>query len=107
VSTFDERENLAEKKFVLAADQEFKAEARRNKKLAQWAAELMGKTGDESDKYVTEVILADMEEAGDDDVFRKLRKDIDASGLELSDVVIREKMDALMAEAREEIFNED
>ncbi len=106
MTSFDERKNASEKKFVLEAQQEFKAEARRNKKLALWAAELLGKSDEDATKYVTEVILSDMEEAGDDDVFRKVRKDFDASGVELSDVALREKMDALMAETREEIYNE-
>ena len=106
MSSFDERQKTAEKKFVLEAQQEFKAEARRNKKLAIWAGELMGKNEDAIGKYVSEVIIADMEEAGDDDVFRKLRKDLDDAGVELSDAALREKMDAFHQEAREEIFNE-
>ena len=107
MSSFDERKNASEKKFVLEAQQEFKAEARRNKKLARWAAELLGRKDEAIDKYVTEVIIADMEEAGDDDVFRKVRRDFDAAGVEITDVVIRTKMDALLAEAREEVLNED
>lgn len=106
MSTFDERKNASEKKYVLEAQQEFKAEARRNKKLALWVAGLLGKNGDEATKYVTEVIVADMEEAGDDDVFRKVRADLDAANADLSDVALREKMDSLMQEAREEIVNE-
>ena len=106
MSTFEERENVAEKKFALEAEQEFKAEARRNKKLAHWAGALLGKSEDEIGRYVTEVIMADMEEAGDDDVFRKLAKDFEAAGVEMPEVTLREKMDALLNEAREEIFNE-
>lgn len=104
---FDNRKNASEKKFVLDAQLEFKAEARRNKKLAAWGAELMGKTGETAEKYVTELIVADMEEAGDDDVFRKLRSDFDSFGVEISDVVIRAKMDALMDEARAEVSQSD
>lgn len=106
MSTFEERENIAEKKFALEAEQEFKAEARRNKKLAHWAAELLGKSGDDVGAYVTAVIMADMEEAGDDDVFRKLRKDFDAAGTDIPDLTLREKMNQFLEEAREEIFNE-
>ncbi len=106
MSTFDERQTASEKKFVLEAEQEFKADARRNKKLALWVAELLGKSEDEAKAYVGQVILSDMEEEGDDDVFRKVRKDLDDAGVELSDVALREKMDMLMGEAREEIFNE-
>ena len=72
MSSFDERGNAQETKFVLDAAQEFKAEAKRNKALGHWAADLMGKSEAEAEKYALEVIIADMEEAGDDDVFRKL-----------------------------------
>ena len=106
MSSFDEREKAAEKKYVLEAQQEFKAEARRNKKLAIWAGELDGQNEEDTKKYVGEVIMADMEEAGDDDVFRKLRGDFDAVGIEMSDTALRDKMNALMEEAREEIYNE-
>jgi len=103
MKAFDDKEKAAEKKFVLAAEEEFKAEARRNKKLAVWAAELMNKDADAAKKYVTEVILADMEEAGDDDVFRKLKADFTAEGVEITDVSLRDKMKSFMLEAREEI----
>ena len=106
MNSFNDRKNASEKKFVLEAQQEFKADARRNKNLAIWAAELLGKTGEDAKKYITEVIVSDMEEAGDDDVFRKVRKDFDAAGVELTDLALREKMDALMDAAREEIYNE-
>ena len=106
MTTFDERKAASEKKFVLEAEQEFKAESRRNKKLALWAAELMGKTADEAKAYVGQVILSDMEEEGDDDVFRKLRKDLDAAGVDMPDIALRDKMNEAFEEAREEIFNE-
>ena len=100
---FDERKNASETKHVLEAAQLFKAEARRNKKLALWIASLLGKSEEEAAKYVTEVIVADMAEAGDDDVFRKVRADLDAAGTELSDTALRDKMDELMAAATSEI----
>lgn len=106
MESFDNRKNASEKKFVLEAQQEFKAEARRNKKLAFWIAELLGKSEDEAKAYVGEVIVADMEEAGDDDVFRKVRKDLDDAGVDLSDVALRDKMNALHDEARQEVYNE-
>lgn len=106
MTTFDKRKDASEKRFVLAAEQQFKAEARRNKKLALWIAELMGKSEEAATAYVTQVIMADMEEAGDDDVFRKVRADLDEAGVELSDTALREKMDALMDEAAEEITKE-
>ena len=106
MESFDNRKNASEKKFLLEAEQEFKADARRNKLLALWVAELLGKSDDEAKAYVGEVIVADMEEAGDDDVFRKVRADIDAAGVELSDVALRDKMNAFLEDAREQIFNE-
>lgn len=101
---FDERESRNEAKFVLDAKKEFQSEARRNKKLGQWAGGLMGYEGEELDKYVTSVIASDMEEAGDEDVFRKLRKDLDEARLGISDTELREKMTACLNEAREEIY---
>ncbi len=106
MNSFDERKNASEKKYALEAQQVFKAEARRNKKLALWIADLIGKSGDDATKYITEVIMSDMEEAGDDDVFRKVRHDLTAAGVEMSDVTLREKMDAFMKEASEEIIKE-
>lgn len=106
MSTFDERQNASETKFVLDAQKEFKSEARRNKMLGQWAANLMGITGDAVDKYALEVIIADMEEAGDDDVFRKLRKDLDAANIDISDKGIRDKMAECLAAAREHFYGE-
>jgi len=103
MKSFDDKEKAAEKKFVLAAEEEFKAEARRNKKLALWAAGLLNKDEEAAKKYITEVILADMEEAGDDDVFRKLKADFISEGVEVSDIALRDKMNALFDEAREEI----
>jgi hypothetical protein len=99
MTTFDKREEGFEKKF--AHDQEllFKANARRNKMLGLWAAEKMGLSGPAAEAYAKEVVVADFEEAGDDDVLRKVRKDFDAKGVALSDQEIRKIMDGLMAEA--------
>ena len=106
MEAFSQKKNASEKKYVLEAQQEFKAEARRNKKLAHWVSELLGKSEEETKKYVVEVIAADMQEAGDDDVFRKVRADIDAAGGELTDVALRSKMDSFMEESRGEIIKE-
>ena len=76
MSSFDERENAFENKFAHDAEMQFKAEARRNKLLGMWAADLMGKSGDEVAAYAKEVIKADFEEAGDDDVMRKVVADL-------------------------------
>ncbi len=106
MKAFDDKEKASEKKFVLAAEEEFRAEARRNKKLALWAAELLNKDEADAKAYITEVIMTDMSEAGDDDVFLKLKADFSAEGVEVSDIALRNKMRALMEEARQEISEE-
>ena len=99
MTTFDKREEGFEKQFAHDAELRFKATARRNKLLGLWAAQKLGITGTEADAYAKEVIVADLEEAGDDDVFRKIRKDFDAKGVKESDHQIRRTMDELMAQA--------
>ena len=99
MTTFDKREEGFEKKFAHDQDLLFKANARRNKMLGLWAAEKMGLSGPAADAYAKEVVVADFEEAGDDDVLRKVRKDFDAKGVALSDQQIRKTMDELMAQA--------
>ncbi len=99
MSSFDKREEGFEKKFAHDEELQFKANARRNKLLGLWAAEKLGKAGDEADAYAKTVVMADFEEAGDDDVFRKIRKDLDAAGVEQSDHQIRRTMDELMQTA--------
>ena len=100
MTTFDNRKDAAEKKFAHDAELQFKAGARRNKLLGLWVAEQLGKSGAEADAYAKSVVMSDFEEAGDDDVFRKVRGDLPAS---VSDHVIRRRMDELMAKAIEEI----
>jgi len=85
MTTFDKREEGFEKKFAMDEESRFKANARRNKLLGLWAAEKMGITGPDAEAYAKEVVVADFEEAGDDDVFRKVRKDFDAKGVSQSD----------------------
>ena len=99
MTTFDKREEGFEKKFAHDEELKFKASARRNKLLGLWAAEKLGLTGAAADAYSKEVIAADFEEAGDDDVFRKLRKDFDAKGVSESDHQIRRTMQELMEKA--------
>lgn len=99
MSNFDNRQKGFEGKFAHDQELQFKASARRNKLLGLWAAGLMGKSADEADAYAKEVIKADFEEAGDDDVFRKVRADFDAAGVEQSDHQLRRQMDDLLAEA--------
>jgi len=106
MSTFDDREDKFEKKFAHDAALKFKAEARRNKLLGLWAAQLLGKEGAAADAYVKEVIKADLEEAGDDDVFRKIRGDFDAAKIDQSDHQIRRHMDECLEEAVKQIQSE-
>lgn len=107
MSAFDERKNASETRFVMDAAKEFKAEARRNKALGHWAAELMGKSEEEAKAYAMQVIAADMEEAGDEDVYRKLRGDLTTAGVDISDQAIRDRMAEALKAAREEVYNED
>ena len=103
MSTFDEREKGFEKKFAHDQELKFKAEARRNKMIAAWAAEKLGLSGDEAAAYAKEVQRADFEEAGDADVFRKLRRDFDAKGVVVSDDEIRTALVDKLAEAIDQI----
>jgi len=103
MSTFDDRENAFETKFAHDAEMQFKAEARRNKLLGLWAADLLGKSGDDAAAYASEVIKSDFEEAGDEDVYRKVSGDLrDAADEE----TIRAKMKTLMAEAKKQLMEE-
>ena len=106
MANFDERKTGEEMKFVLDASLEFKAEAKRNKLLGHWAAALMGKDEAETERYALSVIAADMEEAGDDDVFRKLRKDLTQANIEISDGAIRDKMSLCLLDARKEVYGD-
>jgi hypothetical protein len=103
MTTFDDREDKFEKKFAHDATLKFKAEARRNKLIGQWAAGLMGLSGPKADEYVNAVIRADLREKGDEDVFRKLKEDFAAAGVAQSDHQIRRHMDEFLAKAVDEI----
>jgi hypothetical protein len=103
MTTFDKREEGFEKKFAHDEELRFKANARRNKLLGQWAAGKLGLSGDEAAAYAKEVVMSDFEEAGDHDVFKKVRKDFDAKGVAQSDHQIRRTMDELMEKAIAEI----
>ena len=100
MTTFDNRENAFENKFAHDADLHFKITARRNKLLGHWAAEKMGLTPEETTAYATAVIQADFEEAGDEDVVRKLMGDLTSAGVEVEDSMIRAALDEKMTEAR-------
>ena len=105
MTSMKDREEGFERKFVFDEELRFKATARRNKLLGLWAAEKLGKTGADAEAYAKEVIVSDIEEAGDHDVFRKVRKDFDAAGVGQSDHQIRRTMDELMHQAIEQIKN--
>ncbi len=104
MTTFDERERGFEKKFALDAEQEFKATARRNRLLGEWAAGLMGLAS--ADEYARAVVKSDFEQPGDDDVLRKVSGDLKGSGVAVSEGEVRMKMDELLAQARDQIKNE-
>jgi hypothetical protein len=99
MTTFDKREDAFERKFAHDEELKFKASARRSRLLGQWAAGLLGKSGADVDAYVKEVIAADMEQAGEEDVFRKIRRDFDAAGVSQSDHQIRRAMAEMMQTA--------
>ena len=103
MTTFDDRENAFESKFAHDEELKFKAEARRNKLLGLWAAGLMGRSGEAAAAYAREVVAADFEEAGDEDVYRKLAGDLGALA---DEATIRAQMAALMAEAKRQIMEE-
>jgi hypothetical protein len=103
MTTFDDRENAFENKYAHDEEMKFKAEARRNKLLGLWAAELLGKTGEDADTYAKEVVLSDFEEAGHEDVVRKVAGDLG----DLADAdTIRGKMDELLRVAKEQLVKE-
>ncbi|SLN17442.1 hypothetical protein ROG8370_00483 [Roseovarius gaetbuli] len=103
MTTFDDRENAFENKFAHDEEMKFRAEARRNKLLGLWAAELLGKTGDDADVYAKEVVKADFEEAGHEDVVRKVAGDLG----DIADAdTIRSKMHELLKIAKDQLMKE-
>ena len=103
MTTFDKREEGFEKKFAHDEELRFKASARRNKLFGLWAAEKLGLTGDTANAYAKEVVLADFEEAGDNDVLKKVQKDLEAKGMAMSEPDLRRAMNDLMEKAIGEI----
>jgi hypothetical protein len=99
MTSFEDREKSFERKFALDEELRFKSTARRNKLLGLWAAEKMGLSGDDAQGYAREVVKADLEEPGEEDVFRKIRGDFDAKSVDQSDHQIRRAMAELLAEA--------
>ncbi len=103
MTTFDQRKDAYESKFARDEELRFKATARRNRLLGGWAAKQLGRSGAEAEAYAREVVRADMQEAGDGDVIRKIRADFDAAGVRQSDDQIRQAMIEMMAEAVRQI----
>jgi hypothetical protein len=106
MSSFNKRGESFEKKYALDEEQKFKARVRRNKLLGLWAAEKMGLSGTEAAEYAKEVIKADFSEPGDEDVFRKVKEDFAAKGVDQSDHQIRRTMEELLGTAAEQIQSE-
>lgn len=103
MTTFDDREQSFENKFAHDEEVEFKAVARRNRMLGLWAAGLMGLEGDHLEDYARAVVKSDIEQPGEEDVLRKVWKDLSASGAKVTEGVVRGKMDELLAIAREQV----
>ena len=102
MNTFDERGKSFEKKFAHDEELQFKVNARRNKYLGQWASQILGYDQEKEKEYIQAVIKSDFEEAGDEDVFRKLKSDL--SDHNISDEEIRKKMDELIEKAKSEFI---
>ena len=102
MSSFDEREKSFEKKFVKDEELQFKIAARSNKYLAEWASLQLGKNEEEKISYIQEIIKADMEEAGSEDVFRKIKKDFQVASVSIEDLEIRNQMDKALLRAKED-----
>ncbi len=103
MTTFDDRQNAFESKFAHDAEMQFRAEARRNKLLGLWAAELLGKSGDEAAAYAIDVVNSDFEEAGIEDVVRKVAGDL---GDKSSPDAVRTKMAELLSVAKAQLIAE-
>ncbi|MCP5075077.1 MAG: DUF1476 domain-containing protein [Rhodobacteraceae bacterium] len=103
MTTFDDRENAFENKYAHDEEIKFKVEARANKLLGLWAAGLLGKTGDAADEYAKEVIISDFQEAGNEDVFRKVAGDLGSTS---DEATIRAKMAACLVEAKKQVMDE-
>jgi hypothetical protein len=99
MTTFDQRKDAYETKFARDEELRFKATARRNKLLGLWAAEKLGRTGEEAELYAREVVRADMLEAGDSDLVHKIMDDFTAAGVQQSEHQVRRTMEELLVEA--------
>jgi len=107
MSTFDDRERAFETKYARDQEMQFRVVARRNRLLGAWAAGLMGLTDAEADAYAKDVIRADFEEAGDEDVIRKLLGDLTSAGVDCDETKIREALDHKTVEARRQLMSSE
>ncbi|NIJ19414.1 hypothetical protein FHS95_001083 [Sphingomonas naasensis] len=106
MTTFDDRERAFEAKFARDEDMAFRVTARRNRLLGQWAAARLNLTPEETDAYAKAVVQADFEEAGDEDVIRKLLGDLLAAGVEIDDASVRRALEEKSVEARRQLMGE-
>ena len=106
MTTFNDREKAFETKFAREEEMAFRVAARRNRLLGQWAAEKLGLTPEETDAYAKSVVQADFEEAGDEDVIRKLLGDLISAGLDTSEADVRAALEAKTVEARRALMGE-
>ena len=106
MNTFDDRKKAAEAKFKHDQEFQFKVIARRNKLLGLWAAEKMGIAGEDAEAYAKQVVMADFEEPGDEDVVRKVRGDLTQKGIDADDHLIRTQMERLLDEAKSQLSAE-
>lgn len=104
MTTFDDRERAFETKFARDEEMAFRITARRNRLVGHWAAEQMKLTPAETEAYATAVVQADFEEAGDDDVVRKLLGDLTAAGVEIDEAAVRRALEAQTVEARRQLI---
>ena len=107
MTTFDDRERAFETKFARDEEMAFRITARRNRLLGQWAAQQMGLTAEETDAYAKAVVQADFEEAGDEDVIRKIVGDLTAAGIDTDDAQVRRALDEQTIEARRQLMQSE
>lgn len=104
MTTFDDRERAFENMFAHDQEMQFRIQARRNRLLGEWAAAKMGLTPEETDAYAKAVVQADFEEAGDEDVIRKLLGDLTAAGIDVDEAEVRRALDEQLVEARRQLM---
>jgi len=102
MSKFDEREKSFEKKFQMDEELQFKIAARSNKYLGEWASSMLGKNEEDKKNYIQEIIRSDLEEAGQEDVFRKIKKDFQAASINVEEKEIRDQMEKALLRAKED-----